>query len=72
MRWPTIDAHGIASPSGKDPLLRIVKTISVQRLRWLAMGMIVLATALIFLTDEAHRASSVELLLMWSLVLLAI
>jgi hypothetical protein len=72
MHMSTIDARGIANPSGKDPLLRIVETKSIDRLRWLAMGVIVVATALLFLTDDTHRTSNVELLLIWSLVLLAI
>ena len=71
MQMSTIDAHGIANPSGKVPLLRIVKTIPMERLRWLVMCVIVLATGVIFLTDEANRTSTVEMLL-WSLVLLAI
>lgn len=62
MRVSTIDAHGIAGPSGKVPLHRIVKTIPLGRLRWLVMGAIALATGVIFLTDEANRTSIVELL----------
>jgi len=44
MRMSTIDAYGIASPSEKVPLVRIVKAIPMERLRWLVMGVIVLAT----------------------------
>jgi hypothetical protein len=72
MRSSILDARGFANPGGKNPLLRIVKTIPMERLRWLVMGVIVLATGVIFLTDEANRTSAVEMLLLWSLVLLAI
>jgi hypothetical protein len=72
MHLSTIDADGIADPSGKVPLVRIVKTITVERLRWLLMGVVVVATGVIFLTHGANRTSMVELLLLWSLVLLAI
>jgi hypothetical protein len=44
MHMSTIDAYGIASPSEKVPLVRIVKAIPMERLRWLLMGAIVLAT----------------------------
>jgi hypothetical protein len=72
MHMSTIDAHRIANLRGKDRLRRIVNTKSIDGLRWLAMGVIVLATASLFLTDDTHRTSIVELLLMWSLVLLSI
>jgi hypothetical protein len=36
------------------------------------MSVIVLATGVIFLTGELNRTSAVEMLLLWSLVLLAI
>jgi hypothetical protein len=68
----TIDAHGIANPGGKVPLLRMAKSIPMDRLRWLMMVVIALATGVLFLTDGANRTSTVELLLLWSLVLLAI
>jgi hypothetical protein len=44
----------------------------MERLRWLVMGVIVLATGVIFLTGGANPTSTVEMLLLWSLVLLAI
>jgi hypothetical protein len=72
MHMSTIDAHGIANPGGKVPLRRIAKSIPMDRLRWVMMVVIALATGVIFLTDEANRTSTVELLLLWSLVLLAI
>jgi hypothetical protein len=72
MHMSTIDAYGIASPSEKVPLVRIVKAIPMERLRWLVMGVIVLATGVIFLTGGANPTSTVEMLLLWSLVLLAI
>ncbi len=72
MHRSAIDAHGIANPSEKVPLLRIVKTIPMERLRWLLMGVVVVATGVIFLMYGANRTSMVEMLLLWSLVLLAI
>lgn len=72
MRSSTMDARGSANPGAKAPLLRIVKTIPMERLRWLVMGVIVLATGVIFLTGEVNRTLAVEMLLLWSLVLLAI
>jgi hypothetical protein len=72
MHMSTIDAHGIANPGGKVPLLRMAKSIPMDRLRWLMMVVIALATGVLFLTDGANRTSTVELLLLWSLVLLAI
>lgn len=68
MHVSTIDAHGIANPGGKVPLVRIAKSITMERLRWLMMVVIALATGVIFLTDEANRTSTVELLLLFSLV----
>jgi hypothetical protein len=61
------------NPSGRvQRYFRIVKTIPMERLRWLYdVRDHVLATGVIFLTDEANRTSTVEMLL-WSLVLLAI
>jgi hypothetical protein len=72
MHMSTIDAHGINNPGGKVPLLRIVKSIPMERLRWLMMVVIVLATVVLFLTDDANRTTTVELLLLFSFVLLAI
>jgi hypothetical protein len=72
MRRSAMDAHGIANPSEKVPLLRIVKTIPMERLRWLLMGEVAVATGVILLTYGANRTSMVEMLLLWSLVLLAI
>ena len=51
----TTDAHGSASSGGKIPLLRIVKKTRMERFSWLVMGVIVLATGLIFLTDQTQR-----------------
>jgi uncharacterized membrane protein HdeD (DUF308 family) len=65
----TIDAHGSANSGGKIPLLRIVKTTRMERFSWLVMGVIVLATGVIFLTDPTQRSSTVELVLLWILVL---
>ena len=72
MHRSAVDAHGTANPSEKVPLLRIMKTIPMERLRWLLMGVAVVATGVIFLTYGANRTSMVEMLLLWSLVLLAI
>ena len=72
MHRSAIDAHGIANPSEKVPLLRIVKTTPIERVRWLLTGVVVVATGVIFLTAGANRTSMVEVLLLWSLVLLAI
>ena len=65
----TIDAHGLLTRGGKIPLLRIVKTTRMERFSWLVMGVIVLATGVIFLTDQTQRSSTVELVLLWILVL---
>ena len=65
----TIDAHGSANSGGKIPLLRIVKMTRMERFSWLVMGVIVLATGVIFLTDPTQRSSTVELVLLWILVL---
>ena len=65
----TIDAHGSANSGGKVPLLRIVKATRMERFGWLVMGVIVLATGVIFLTDQTQRSSTVELVLLWILVL---
>ena len=54
----TIDAHGSANSGGKIPLLRIVKTTRMERFSWLVMGVIVLATGVIFLTDQTQRSST--------------
>jgi uncharacterized oligopeptide transporter (OPT) family protein len=67
----TIDAHGIVNPVGRVPLLRIAKSIPMDRLRWLMMIAIALATAVLFLTDTANHNSLLELLL-FSLILLAV
>jgi hypothetical protein len=72
MHMSTIDTHGINNSGGKVPLLRIVKSIPMERLRWLMMVVIVLATVVLFLTYDANRTTIVELLLLFSLVLLAI
>ena len=72
MHRSAIDAHGIANPSEKVRLLRIVKTIPMERLRWLLMGVVVVATGVVFVMYGANRTSMVEMLLLWSLVLLAI
>ena len=72
MHMSTIDAHGIANPGGKVPLLRIAKSIPMDRLRWLMMVVIALPTAVLFLTDTANHNSLLELLLLFSLILLAI
>jgi hypothetical protein len=72
MHTSTIDAYGIANAGGKSPLLRIAKSIPMDRVRWLMMVVIALATGVIFLTDGANRTSTVELLLVWSLLLIAI
>ena len=72
MHMSTIDAYGIANAGGKSPQLRIAKSIRMDRVRWLMMVVIALATGAIFLMDGANRTSTVELLLLWSLVLLAI
>ena len=53
----TIDAHGSTNSGGKIPLLRIVKTTRMERFSWLVMGVIVLATGVIFLTDQTQRSS---------------
>ena len=63
----TTDAHGSASSGGKIPLLRIVKKTRMERFSWLVMGVIVLATGVIFLTDQTQRSSTVELVLLWIL-----
>jgi uncharacterized membrane protein HdeD (DUF308 family) len=65
----TLDAHGSAKSGGKIPLLRVVKTTRMERFSWLVMGVIVLATGVIFLTDQTQRSSTVELVLLWILVL---
>ena len=65
----TIDAHGSANSGGKIPLLRIVKTTRMERFSWLVMGVIVLATGVIFLTDQTQRSSTAGLVLLWILVL---
>ena len=44
----------------------------MDRLRWLLMGVVVVATGVVFLTYGANRTSMVEMLLLWSLALLAI
>ena len=41
----------------------------MERFSWLVMGVIVLATGVIFLTDQTQRSSTVELVLLWILVL---
>lgn len=65
----TIDAHGSANSGGKIPLLRIVKTTRMERFSWLVMGVIVLATGVISLTDQTQRSSTAGLVLLWILVL---
>jgi hypothetical protein len=65
----TIDAHGSVNSGGMVPLLRIVKTTRMERFSWLLMGVIVLATGVIFLTDKTQRSSTVEAVLLWVLVL---
>jgi uncharacterized membrane protein HdeD (DUF308 family) len=65
----TLDAHGSANSAWKIPLLRVVKTTRMERFSWLVMGVIVLATGVIFLTDQTQRSSTVELVLLWILVL---
>jgi hypothetical protein len=72
MHRSVIDSHGFANPSEKAPLRRIVKTSPMERLRWLLMGVVVVATGVVFVTYGANRTSMVEMLLLWSLVLLAI
>ena len=65
----TLDAHGSANSGGKIPLLRVVKTTRMERFSWLVMGVIVLATGVIFLTDQPQRSSTAGLVLLWILVL---
>jgi hypothetical protein len=72
LHMSTIDAHGIADPGGKAPLLRIAKSIPMDRLRLLAMVVVALATAVLFLTDTANHNSLLELFLLFSLILLAV
>jgi hypothetical protein len=69
MASPTIDARGSGNSGGTIPLLRIVKTTRMERFSWLVMGVIVLATGVIFLTDKTQRGSIVESVLLWVLVL---
>ena len=45
------------------------ETTRMERFSWLVMGVIVLATGVIFLTDQTQRSSTVELVLLWILVL---
>ena len=65
----TLDAHGSANSGGKIPLLRVVKTTRMERFSWLVMGVIMLATGVIFLTDQTQRSSTAGLVLLWILVL---
>jgi len=58
--------------SAKTPAFRIVKTTPMERFSWLVMGVIVLATGVLFLTDKTERESVVELVLLWVLVLAGI
>jgi len=65
----TIDGHGNSYSDGKDPLLRVVRTTPMERFSWLVTGVIMLATGVILLTDKTERSSTVELVLLWTLVL---
>jgi predicted tellurium resistance membrane protein TerC len=41
----------------------------MERFSWLVVGVIVLATGVMFLTDKTQRGSTVEAALLWVLVL---
>ncbi|QCH24025.1 hypothetical protein [Mycobacteroides salmoniphilum] len=58
--------------SSKAPAFRIVKTTPMERFSWLIMGVIVLATGVLFLMDKTERVSTIELVLLWVLVLAGI
>jgi uncharacterized membrane protein HdeD (DUF308 family) len=71
MHSSTTGALG-TNADGKTPAIRIVKTTPMERFSWLVMGVIVLVTGVIFLTDQTHPISTVELVLSWVLVLTGI
>lgn len=71
MHSSTTGALG-TNPDGTTPAFRIVKTTPMERFSWLVMGVLVLATGIVFLTDQTHTISTVELVLSWVLVLTGI